>query len=193
MCASGSRISTSASVSMSRALTSPGLVDAQVQRLGRVDVHLERNLLQVEDDVGRVLDHARDRRELVQHAVDLAPPSPPRLRSTRAARAAASCRSSCRSRARTAARRSGRTDPSASRARTRAAWDAENLSRAFVICPFTFRPPDRGAPPDLPFRPPPPTAGLEWLRAEGYVSELPASSCQLPASPAEGSSTWLSS
>ena len=56
---------------MSRARTSPGLVDAQVQRLGRVGVHLERDLLQVEDDVGRVLDHARDRRELVQHAVDL--------------------------------------------------------------------------------------------------------------------------
>ena len=71
MCASGSRISTSASVSMSRALTSPGLVDAQVERLGGVDVHLQRNLLQVQDDVGRVLDHARDRRELVQHAVDL--------------------------------------------------------------------------------------------------------------------------
>ena len=45
------------------------------RRAGRaswcVDVHLERDLLQVEDDVGRVLDHARDRRELVQHAVDL--------------------------------------------------------------------------------------------------------------------------
>ena len=48
-----------------------GLVDAQVERLGRVGVHLERDLLQVEDDVGRILDHARDRRELVQHAVDL--------------------------------------------------------------------------------------------------------------------------
>ena len=36
-----------------------------------VDVQLQRNLLQVEDDVGRVLDHARNRRELVQHAVDL--------------------------------------------------------------------------------------------------------------------------
>ena len=71
MCASGSRISTSASVSMSRALTSPRLVDPQVERLGGVDVHLQRNLLQVQDDVGRVLDHAGDRRELVQHAVDL--------------------------------------------------------------------------------------------------------------------------
>ena len=36
-----------------------------------VGVQLERDLLQVEDDVGRILDHARDRRELVQHAVDL--------------------------------------------------------------------------------------------------------------------------
>ena len=71
MCASGSRISTSASVSMSRALTSPALSIAEVERLGRVDVHLQRNLLQVEDDVGRILDHAGDRRELVQHAVDL--------------------------------------------------------------------------------------------------------------------------
>ena len=48
-----------------------GLVDAQRQRLGVVDVQLQRNLLQVEDDVGRVLDHAGNRRELVEHAVDL--------------------------------------------------------------------------------------------------------------------------
>ena len=48
-----------------------GLVDAQIQRLGVVDVAGQRNLLQVEDDVGRILDDARNRRELVQHAVDL--------------------------------------------------------------------------------------------------------------------------
>ena len=48
-----------------------GLVDAEVQRLGVVDVAGERNLLQVEDDVGRVLDDALNGRELVQHAVDL--------------------------------------------------------------------------------------------------------------------------
>jgi hypothetical protein len=48
-----------------------GLVDAEVQRLGVVDVQLQRNLLQVEDDVGGILDHAGDRRELVEHAVDL--------------------------------------------------------------------------------------------------------------------------
>jgi hypothetical protein len=47
------------------------LVDAEVQCLGRVDVHLQRHLLEVQDDVGGVLDHARDRRELVEHAVDL--------------------------------------------------------------------------------------------------------------------------
>src|SRR4029078_5482168 len=48
-----------------------GLVGAEVQRLRVVDVQLQRNLLQVEDDVGRILDDAGDRRELVQHAVDL--------------------------------------------------------------------------------------------------------------------------
>ena len=71
MCASGSRISTSASAWMSRAAHFAGLVDPERQRLGVIDVQLQRNLLQVEDDVGRVLDHAGDRRELVQHAVDL--------------------------------------------------------------------------------------------------------------------------
>ena len=69
--ASGSRISTSASVTMSRARTSPGLGRAQHQRLRLIRVHLERNLLQVQDDVGRVLDHALNRRELVEHAFDL--------------------------------------------------------------------------------------------------------------------------
>jgi len=34
-------------------------------------VELQRDLLQVEDDVRGILDHARDRRELVLHAVDL--------------------------------------------------------------------------------------------------------------------------
>ena len=34
-------------------------------------MELHRDLLQVEDDVGRILDDARDRRELVEHAVDL--------------------------------------------------------------------------------------------------------------------------
>ena len=71
MWASGSRISTSPSAWMSRARTSPALSTRERQRLGVVDVQLQRNLLQVEDDVGRVLDHAGNRRELVQHAVDL--------------------------------------------------------------------------------------------------------------------------
>ena len=48
-----------------------GLVDAEVQRLGGVGVHLQRDLLQVQDDVGRILDDSRDRGELVEHAVDL--------------------------------------------------------------------------------------------------------------------------
>ncbi len=43
----------------------------QVQGLGAVAVELERNLLQVEDDVGRILDDAGDRLELVQHTLDL--------------------------------------------------------------------------------------------------------------------------
>jgi hypothetical protein len=47
------------------------LIGAQVNRLGRVARELERNLLQVEDDVGRVLDHAGDRLEFVQHAFHL--------------------------------------------------------------------------------------------------------------------------
>src|SRR5262245_28742459 len=48
-----------------------GLVDPQRERLRVIDVQLQRNLLEVEDDVGGVLDHAGNRRELVQHAVDL--------------------------------------------------------------------------------------------------------------------------
>jgi hypothetical protein len=43
----------------------------QVERLGRVDVHLERDLLQIEDDVSRVFHGSRNRRELVQHSLDL--------------------------------------------------------------------------------------------------------------------------
>src|SRR5258706_7183138 len=70
MWASGSRISTSPSAWMSRAHFA-GLVHSERERLGVVAVQLQGNLLQVEDDVGRVLDHAGNRRELVQHAVDL--------------------------------------------------------------------------------------------------------------------------
>ncbi len=48
-----------------------GLVHPQVQRLRIVDVQFQRNLLEIEDDVGRVLDDSGDRRELVEHPVDL--------------------------------------------------------------------------------------------------------------------------
>ena len=48
-----------------------GLIRAQVDRFRRIAGELERNLLEVEDDVGRVLDHAGDRLELVQHAFHL--------------------------------------------------------------------------------------------------------------------------
>ena len=46
------------------------LVRAQIDGLGRVAVQLERDLFQVQDDVSRVLDHAGDGLELVQHAFD---------------------------------------------------------------------------------------------------------------------------
>ena len=38
-----------------------GLVHAERQRLGVIDVQLQRNLLEVEDDVGRVLDDPGNR------------------------------------------------------------------------------------------------------------------------------------
>ena len=47
------------------------LIGAQVDGFRRVAGQLERNLLQVEDDVGRVFDHAGDRLEFVQHAFHL--------------------------------------------------------------------------------------------------------------------------
>ena len=47
------------------------LIGAQINRLGRIAVQAEGNLLQVEDDVGRILHHSGDRLELVQHAFDL--------------------------------------------------------------------------------------------------------------------------
>ena len=42
----------------------------EVEGLGTGAVELERDLLEVEDDVGHVLDHALERRELVEHALD---------------------------------------------------------------------------------------------------------------------------
>ena len=47
-----------------------GLVGAQIERLGTVARELEGNLLEVQDDVGRVFDDAGDGLELVQHAFD---------------------------------------------------------------------------------------------------------------------------
>ncbi len=58
-------------VLMSPAVTAPGPVLRSVMRLGPSPCILIGDRLDVEDDVGDVLAHARDRRELVQHAVDL--------------------------------------------------------------------------------------------------------------------------
>ena len=52
-----------------RDLPLPGDVDRQDLLIGRV--HLDRDLLQVEDDVGHVLDAPRQRGKLVQDPVDL--------------------------------------------------------------------------------------------------------------------------
>src|SRR5208337_2686311 len=47
-----------------------GLVGAQVQRLGTFARELERNLLEVQDDVGGVFNHSLNGLELVEHALD---------------------------------------------------------------------------------------------------------------------------
>src|SRR5580658_4416966 len=47
------------------------LIGAQIDGFGRVAAELEGNLLQVQDDVGGVLDHSGDRLEFVQYAFDL--------------------------------------------------------------------------------------------------------------------------
>src|SRR5262245_12118381 len=49
----------------------PRLVYTQIQRLGVVHVELQWDLLQVEDDIGRILDHSGNWRKLVEDAVDL--------------------------------------------------------------------------------------------------------------------------
>ena len=41
------------------------------QALGRIDFHLQRHALEVQDDVGHVLAHAGDGRKFMQHVVDL--------------------------------------------------------------------------------------------------------------------------
>jgi hypothetical protein len=48
-----------------------GLLDVHVDGLRQVGIQLDRHLLQVEDDVRRILDHAGDRREFMQHSFDL--------------------------------------------------------------------------------------------------------------------------
>ncbi len=47
-----------------------GLVGAQIERLGAFAGELERNLLEVQDDVGCIFNHAADGLELVEHAFD---------------------------------------------------------------------------------------------------------------------------
>src|SRR4029077_3582561 len=42
----------------------------EVQRLRSLAVKLEGNLFEVEDDVGHILDDARERREFVEHSFD---------------------------------------------------------------------------------------------------------------------------
>ncbi len=48
-----------------------GLLDVDVNGLGQIGVQLDRHLLQVEDDVGCVLNYTGDRGEFVQHAFNL--------------------------------------------------------------------------------------------------------------------------
>ncbi len=47
------------------------LIGPQVNRLGTFARKLERNLLQIQDDVGRILDYSGNRLELVQDTFDL--------------------------------------------------------------------------------------------------------------------------
>ena len=70
MCRLRSSTSTSASVSIWPLSTSPGVVDLEADGAHALAHHLERNLLQVEDDVGGVFDHARNGAEFVRHAFD---------------------------------------------------------------------------------------------------------------------------
>ena len=140
------------------------------RRAGRaswcVDVQLERNLLQVEDDVGRVLDHAGNRRELVQHAVDLD-------RGDRRAfdRGEQHAAQRVADRGAEAALERLRVEP-AEPIGQRLALELEPLGSLKTFpehCVVSFRQTGRyGAPPDLQFRPPPPAAGLERLRAGSY-------------------------
>src|SRR5216684_669344 len=62
---------TAKSASSSICADRTGLLDVDVNGLGQVGVELDGHLLEVEDDVGGILDHAGDRRKFVQHAFDL--------------------------------------------------------------------------------------------------------------------------
>ena len=68
---SGLRMTMSPTVWMSPAVTVPGPLLLDHHALRAVALHLDGDVLDVEHDVGHVLAHARDRRELVQHAVDV--------------------------------------------------------------------------------------------------------------------------
>ena len=61
----------SPTVWMSPAVTAPGPCFFSDHALGAFALHLDRDVLDVEHDVGDVFAHARDRGELVQHAVDV--------------------------------------------------------------------------------------------------------------------------
>ena len=74
------------------------------ERLGVLDVHLEGHLLEVQDEVGRVLHRARDRRELVQHALHPDGGDGRALDAREQHAPQRRCPPSCRSRARTAGR-----------------------------------------------------------------------------------------
>ena len=71
MCRSGLWTSTPAGGWMSAAVTSPVPLLAEVHHDGLVVLRGDDELLEVEDDLGDVLGHTGDRRELVQDAVDL--------------------------------------------------------------------------------------------------------------------------
>ena len=85
------------------------LIGAQVDRFRRVTGQLERNLLEVEDDVGGVFDHPGDRLELVQHAFDFHRGDGCAFDGRKQHAPQARCRWWCRSRVQTAAPRRCRT------------------------------------------------------------------------------------
>jgi hypothetical protein len=152
------------------------LVDPQIERLGGIDVHLQGHLFQVEDDVGRVLDNARDGRELVEHTVNL----DRRHRGAFNRRQQHAAQRVADRRAESALERlrieNDRIVRSASPVRTPAAWAAENLS---TTCSWYLsdQASEPGRPPDLHLAPRLPPQIRGRLRA----GSTEAPSCQLPA------------